>query len=89
MQTSGALQEPSNARGEAKPLRKVQTRDSKEWARLRGLVEKDNMTTSPPISAYATGVSEESTPTPIAGTSPRVVGVQRPVPYRLSDHDCE
>jgi hypothetical protein len=66
----------------------VKTRDSHEWAKVRGTVARD-AGTSPPTSAYATGLSEDSVSTTITGTSPHAVVAQRPVPHRLSDHDCE
>lgn len=86
----GSSTQPSSARREPKPLRRVQPRDSKEWANHRAIVEQDPSSPSPPTSAYATGESDgEASSSTITGTSPRVTEVKRPMPYRLSDHDCE
>lgn len=84
----GSIPEQGQIHGEERPLRRTKTHDNHEWAKLRGSVGRDTGT-SPPTSAYATGMSEGTVSTTITGTSPHVVVAQRPVPYRLSDHDCE
>lgn len=84
----GSIPEQGYIHGEQRPLRRTKTLDSHESGKLRGTAG-GNSDTSPPTTAYATGLSEDSLSGTITGTSPHVVAAQRLVPYRLSDHDCE